>query len=272
MARLAEEIADTDRFEALYGCSTAPVMQAVANAVCGCGYVGTSWTTRDEALATLRWLGLGRSSSLLELGAGAGWPGLLLAQRSGCRVTLLDLPETALRIAATRAETDGIAERVDAVVADAAAIPFGPGAFTAINHSDLLCCLVAKEAVLAECRRVIAASGRMTFSVIAVAPGLSAAERREAIANAPVFVEAERDYGEMLARAGWRLLERWDVTDAYEHACRRMAAADERFRPELLPLLGAEEMALRKAKWRGKLAAIRRRLTLREIFLAAPAR
>lgn len=270
MERESNEIADTERFNALYEVSQTSVMEAVIQDVCGCGYLGTSWTTLEEADLILQALGLDATSSLLDLGAGAGWPGLYLAKQSGCRITLLDLPETGLRIATERAEADGMSDRLRTVVANAAEIPLGPGSFTAVNHSDLLCCLIEKEKVLEECRRLIAPTGRMTFSVISIAPDLSNSDRTEAIENGPSFIEAARGYMEMLQQTGWRVLKRADVTTEYQSACERLLQADQRYQSDLIDLLGAEEVAERLEKWQRKLSSIKRRLMIREFFLAAP--
>jgi SAM-dependent methyltransferase len=82
---------------------------------------------------------------LLEVGAGSGWPALYLAARAGCDVTLTDLPPGALRIAMERAARDGIPGACQAGAADAAHLPFRDAHFDAINHSDVLCCLVQKR-------------------------------------------------------------------------------------------------------------------------------
>jgi tRNA1(Val) A37 N6-methylase TrmN6 len=58
----------------------------------------------------------------VELGAGVGAAGLALASRvGGVRVTLLDIDPGLVAIAATNAERNGLAGRVDAVVLDVAA-------------------------------------------------------------------------------------------------------------------------------------------------------
>ena len=59
-------------------------------------------------------------SNLLDLGAGTGWPGLFLAKESGCKVTLVDLPEIGLQIAERRGQEGGLTNRVSIKVADAA--------------------------------------------------------------------------------------------------------------------------------------------------------
>lgn len=270
MTQKTEEIAERHRFDSLYDLSQSAVLQAVTDSVCGCGYIGSSWTTRDEADTTLQQLGLGKSSRLLELGAGAGWPGLYLARQSGCHVTLVDLPQIGIALARQRAESDGMTNQVQAMVADATELTFAPETFTAINHSDLLCCLLPKRQVLEECRRVIRKDGRMAFSVISVAPGLSDNDHREAVANGPPFIESDIPYPLMLEETGWRVLTQQNLTATYEKACMRMSEADQRYKAELTELIGRDEFDLRLENWKNRTSAIRRRLTLREFFLVEP--
>ncbi len=270
MPRHEAELAQTAKFDAQYDLARAPVMQAICEEVCGCGYIGTSWTTLEEADALVDLLGLRRGSLLLELGAGAGWPGLYLAKRSLCRAVLVDLPEVGLAIARERAEADGIAERIEVIVADAAAPPLPAASFDAINHSDLLCCLLGKREVLATCRKVIAPEGRMAFSAISVAPGLSQSELARAISCGPEFMESDDDYASMLESTGWAVIERRDLTKEYEAACRRQIIADDRARGQLEELLGTAATRERARYWKRKHAAIRDRITLRELFVAVP--
>ena len=104
-ARLNEEFRDAQL----------PVLQAISNQVCGCCYVGNSWTTRSEANMMIEHLCLTASHHLLDIGAGAGWPGLYLALQTGCAVTLLDLPEIGLRLAEARPEADGMTSQLSAL-------------------------------------------------------------------------------------------------------------------------------------------------------------
>jgi len=265
-----EERAQRERFESLYLRSQSPVMLTIERRVCGCDYGGNSWTSRAEAQQMAARLELRPGVRLLDLGAGSGWPGLYLGKTSGCDVTLVDLPLSGLRIAAERARKDGMTGNVWAAVADAAALPFPDEYFDAISHSDLLCCLKQKRAVLIACRRVMRRHGRMVFTVISVAPDLSAEQYSRAVTNGPEFIESDTDYPTLLAQIGWTVTGHEDITMAYGARVRRQLHADEAQKDGLVALIGASEFAERLAGWRSKLAAFDDELLRREFFVATP--
>ena len=113
---------------------------------------------------------------MLDIGSGAGWPGLLLGRLSNCHVTLLDIPLNALSQAAERAAADGMADRVKIIAGSGTSLPFGDGIFDRVSHSDVLCCLPQKFEFLKEARRVAEKGARMHFSVILPAEGLVASD------------------------------------------------------------------------------------------------
>lgn len=265
-----EEQAQKARFEAFYAQSQSPVLQSIGRHVCGCDHVGNSWTTLAEADAVIDVLGLRAGARLLDIGAGSGWPGLHMARRAACDLVMVDLPENGLRMARGRADRDGIGGRVNVTVADAASLPFGQASFDAITHSDLLCCLVKKRDALHACRRVVRRRGRMAFTVISVAPGLSAADRARAVETGPDFVDSDADYAVLLARTGWTLTSRTDLSPAFERSFRRQIEADEMNLRDLRALLGERETAERGRRWRAKLAAVVDGLLVRELFVATP--
>jgi len=129
-------------------------MRDLERSVYGCDYGGNGGTTRLEAERIAQLLELRPGAKLLDVGAGSGWPGLYLAQLTGCDVVMVDLPLAALRIARERAAADNLAERCEAVAADGAALPFRDASFDALNHSEVLCCTPDKLGVLRACRRL----------------------------------------------------------------------------------------------------------------------
>ncbi len=265
-----EEQAQRERLDGLYVRAQSPVMLSIERSVCGCDYGASSWTTRAEARQIAALLGLRPGLRLLDVGAGSGWPGLYMAATSGCDIVLMDLPLAGLRIAAERAGKDRMPGTCSAVVADAAILPFPDGSFDALSHSDLLCCLRQKRAVLEACRAAVRNDGRMVFTVISIAPGLSPEEYGRALENGPEFIESEADYPTLLVQTGWATVDRRDVTLDYAASCRRQLQADEARKDALETLVGSSEFAERQAGWRSKLTAIADGLLRREIFVVIP--
>jgi len=151
----------------------------------------------------------------LDVGAGAGWPGLYFAKETGCDAVLVDLPLSGLLAATKRAAQDRISDHCRVAVADGSRMPFRDGSFDAVSHSEVLCCLEDKRGVLEACRRVIRDDGRMVFTVIWITPGLSRADHKRALEAAPGFGESETDYPTLLAQTGWTVTDCLDVSKVY---------------------------------------------------------
>jgi ubiquinone/menaquinone biosynthesis C-methylase UbiE len=141
-------------FAESYDVSALAAMRRIERTVLGCDYGGTSWTTSRQAEEIVERLELRPGIQLLDVGAGAGWPGLFVADSGGCEVVLVDLPLNALEQAQKRARRDGLEGRVRPIAASGFALPFREASFEAISHSDVLCCLLEKQEVLHECRRL----------------------------------------------------------------------------------------------------------------------
>ncbi len=268
MARSAEEKALSEDFSGQYRRAQLPVYLELERAVCGCDYGGTSWTTRAEADQMARLLGLGKGTKLLELGAGSGWPALYLAEQSGCDTTLADIPHDGLRIAADRVAAEPVTGEVSFAVADGAALPFQSAHFDAISHSDVLCCLEPKREVLNECRRVIRPGGNMAFSVISIAPDLSAADHARAVASGPPYVEAECGYPEMLAETRWHVSEQITASGDYEETGRRYIREVEARADEMIALLGEAEFDELIVRRNRNVDAVAEGIVRRDLFVA----
>ena len=262
-----EQIAKFDNF---YQLSTYDVLRRIESHTCGCCYGGNSWTTKKQAGLMVQKLELSPRSSLIDVGAGAGWPGLYLSSISGCSLTLVDLPETGLKLAADRSIQDKISERVITLVADAAELPFKDQSFDAVSHSDLLCCLFSKKKVLTECRRVIRQQGKMAFTVIYITPGLDKPAHERAVLNSPDFIQADTEYETMLRECGWHIDEQIDLSKEYQETCRLQIEADDLHQQELIKLLGEKQALERMPNWKSKLEVIKEGLVKRNLFVCSP--
>jgi SAM-dependent methyltransferase len=250
-----------------YDLSLLPAMRKVEEAVLGCDYGGTSWTTRQQAIQMIESLDVGREQHLLDIGSGSGWPALFVADQSGCGVTLVDIPLNALGQARNRAEQDGLANRVSTIAASGAALPFGDATFDVITHSDVLCCLPEKIEMLRECRRVIKDDAISLFSVIWIPAELSPGDHDRAIEAGPPFIDAPGDYGDLLEQTGWRVTARTDVTPEYRQSLTTLVEA---FRndADLRDALGDDKIAESLARRQEQVDSIDAGLLRREIFLA----
>jgi ubiquinone/menaquinone biosynthesis C-methylase UbiE len=271
MQRTPDEQAAIDRFSNLYSHGQADFMLEIERSVCGCDYGGTSWTTKAEADGVVERLNLAPGRRLLDIGSGSGWPGLYLAKRIGCDVTLTDLPFAGLRIARNRAQTDQLASGCQVLSADGAALPFRDGLFDAIFHSDVLCCLIEKSTVLESCRRVLSGDGKMVFSVIFITPNLSAADYEHAVAGGPLFVASPEAYPDLLQKAGWKIADQIDLTVEYLDSTRRHVAGQETYAGEIAAAFGKDEAADMLAKRRATVSALEHGLLRRVLFDVLPA-
>jgi cyclopropane fatty-acyl-phospholipid synthase-like methyltransferase len=269
--RSENEQALVKRFTASNERGATDVMRRIERLVNGCDYGGTSWATRQEIDDVGAMLNLGPGDRLLEVGAGTGWPGLYLAEQLGCDVMLTDVPENGLRLAMGRAASDHLAGACWAAAASGAALPFPGGSFDAISHSDVLCCLEPKQAVLESCRRVIRSHGQMVFSVIFVAQGLSDGDHERVVDNAPPHAVITEDYGTLLERTGWRVVAENDLLEDYLATAERYLVADEGNADDLRELIGEEARLDRLDKTRHLIELIGDRKIRRSLFRVVPA-
>lgn len=247
-------------------------MRDLERVVCGCAYGATSWTTRWEAERIAQLLELRPAAKLLDVGAGSGWPGLYLAQLTGCHVVLADLPLAGLRLALERAAADKLTRRCEVVAADGAALPFRDASFDALSHSDVLCCTPDKLGVLQACRRVARDGARTAFTVIAPAPSLADAEHRVALASGPVFVDVPDGYAVLLGQSGWCLEEHIDLTAAFLHSMRADLEGMQERADALAEVMGPDEFSRRVQRRQATIAAVDAGLLRRELFVARAGR
>lgn len=138
--KTTEERRTIERFRHRYGRQATTAARAVERAGIGANVDSNGYTTVEQAKRLGRLLRLRPGDRLLDVGCGRGYPGLYLAQESGCSVVGADLPMASLLTARERcSESRRLARRVSLVAASAVHLPFRPGSFDAIVHTDVLC-------------------------------------------------------------------------------------------------------------------------------------
>ena len=126
-------------FDREYRTTRDPIRQRIERSVLGSDYGANGYTTIDQADQLAAELRLGPGMTLLDLGAGSGWPGLYLAAATGCGVVLTDQPMEGLRSAKVRAVEDRTDDRCSVVQSSGDALPLRNGVFDAVTHTDVLC-------------------------------------------------------------------------------------------------------------------------------------
>jgi cyclopropane fatty-acyl-phospholipid synthase-like methyltransferase len=262
------EAENIERFTDRYRLCCSPVRLSIESDALDADYGSTGYTTRAQADELARHLRLRCGDRLADIGAGSGWPGLYLAQQTGCHVTGTDLPLDGLRRARARAIEDGLAGRASYAQATGRSQPLRAGSFDAVVHTDVLCCLGPKLAVLRACHRLLRPGGRLAFTTIHVAPDLDAPRHRRAVRAGPPQVATRRPYPELVAQAGFRDIDAIDVTQDYARTQRAWLEANELRAAEVRRITSDREFATAQADRRFAQAAIDDRLLRRSLITA----
>ena len=119
-------------FELKYAAARARAGRRIEEVALGETVGLNGYTTKAEAQTLCEHLGLRARTTLLDVGAGQGWPGSHVAEMTGCRLVSTDIPWKALLMAQLRRETTVVQAR-------GGSLPFRGDSFDAIVHADVLC-------------------------------------------------------------------------------------------------------------------------------------
>lgn len=190
-----------------------------------------------EALA--RRAGIVAGARVLDVCAGLGGPARFLASRHAARVIALDLHPGRCAGAARLTRLVGLEALVRPLRADAQALPFRAGRFTAVISQEGLLHVPDKGRVLAECARVLAPGGRIAFSDWIATPRLGDNERaRLGTWMAAVTIQSMAGYGALLARAGFTGVETEDLSAEWIDILRQRFAMYRSLRADTVARLG----------------------------------
>ena len=222
---------------------------ALRHEVYGEGDVGqTGWRTGDEQVDIADLLRLGPDLHLLDVACGSGGPSLDLAERTGCRVTGLDIEPAGIAQAEAQADARGLAGRATFRVLDCGdRLPFADGTFDAVLCIDAIVHLPDRFVILREWARLLHPGGRLLFADAAVLTGPVGKDDLDARAANGAFLLVPPGCNETaVAAAGLTLLRCEDRTEAVAGIAGRLHAARARHAPELEREEGADWFAQRQ--------------------------
>ena len=170
---------------------------------------------------------------VLDVCAGLGGPARFLASRRGCHVVALELHAGRAAAAHRLSRLCRLHPLVHVVRGDAGALPFADARFTACISQEAFMHIADKAAVLAGCRRVLAAGGRLAFTDWVALPRLADGERRRLREwMAATAVQTLDGYGTLLGRAGFTGVEVEDITDEWRPILRTRHVTYRRLRAD----------------------------------------
>ena len=195
----------------------------------------TGWRTATEQADIAEWLQLGPGARALDVCCGSGGPSLVLAERTGCHVTGLDVEPMGVARAQAAAAARGLGERTLFLATDCGArLPFDDGAFDAVLCIDAINHLPDRQGTLREWARLLKPGGRLLYTDPCVITGPIANSELEVRADLGFYLFVPPGHDEpALAAAGLTLLHREDRTGACADIAARWHAFRERHAEEL---------------------------------------
>jgi SAM-dependent methyltransferase len=229
-----------DLFDSTYRHFTYRVHDAIRKATFGADIGQNSWLTVDEYERWLPALGLGSDAHLVEVACGSGGPALHVARVTGCRVTGVDINESGVATATQAANRAGAGGRVRFERASAdEPLPFADGSFDALLCIDSMNHFPDRARVFREWHRVLRPGGRALFTDPVVITGPVTNDELALRSSIGLFVFVPPDVtGRFLTEAGFRLLQREDVTANAALVAGRWHAARQTHKDELLAIEG----------------------------------
>jgi ubiquinone/menaquinone biosynthesis C-methylase UbiE len=126
------------------------------------------WHRLAGTLALARVAGISASDNVLDVGGGIGGPARQLAQRYGCRVTVLDLVAEYCAVGETLTGWTTLNDRVSFLCGNALEMPFADGSFDVAWTQHASMNIADKAGLYREMARVVRVGGRLAlFDVLA---------------------------------------------------------------------------------------------------------
>jgi len=136
-------------------------------------------------------LGLGPSSTVVDVACGRGTSALAVAAAFGCAVVGVDLAEESLADARARADGAGLSERVRFLAGDAEELPLPDQSVDAVLCECALCLFHDRPRAAAELARVLRPGGRLALSDVTADAEALPPELRTLVARVACIAGAE---------------------------------------------------------------------------------
>ena len=189
--------------------------------------------------------GIEARSYVLDVGSGLGGPARYLAHRYGCRVMGLDITESRIQSALRLTGMVKLDHLVDFRCGNALAMPFADHTFDVVIGQEAWMHIADKARLLSECARVLTLGGRIAFTDFlrnrTMQPTDLARVKQHYWLPGEFFApETLEGYSQLLAAAGFTLVEREDLSRSWAGFLVQRAESLRRRRPEIVKQFGEE--------------------------------
>jgi len=197
----------------------------------------------DKADDLVRGLDL-RGKRVLDIGSGLGGPACHLARQHGARVTGIDIEPQLVERSRQRASSLGLEGQANFLQVEPGPLPFPDGSFDVVLSAGAFTQIPDKNAMFAECHRVLTAGGAMhnfdwTTPLREPSDDLRYFFRMEGLTYA---LETPRTYRQLLEAAGFADVRVSDDTEWYRRLCRvEYESMRSELYPRMVELLGPAE-------------------------------
>jgi SAM-dependent methyltransferase len=203
----ANSVGRVDLYGASYRGFAREIYTAIRREAFGQDIGQTGWLTAEEQDLFIEWLGLSESSRLLDVACGSGRPGLRIAQKTGCRISGVDLNAEGIASAKENAKDLRLEARDGFYQGNAAKrLPFEDLSFDAVICIDAINHFPDRSSVIEEWHRVLKPRGRLLFTdpIVLTGPMTSEEIAIRASIGFFVFVPAGTDEA-LLEQAGFQV-------------------------------------------------------------------
>lgn len=204
-----------DLYDSTYGNFTEKVLDAIRRETFGDDFGQNSWITVDEHDQIIDLANLNNDSSVLEVASGSGGSALRIASKVGCKVTGVDINESAVATARELALTSKCSDRLSFELADGnLPLPFESGSFDALICIDSINHLPNRKATLEDWARVLKKGARAVFTDPVVLTGPVTSDELASRSSIGAFLFVPRGVNEeLIDKCGLALVHFQDVTD-----------------------------------------------------------
>jgi len=172
------------------------------------------WRSMDEQNLIIATLRKHSCADVLDVACGSGGPSLAIAQETGCKLTGVDIEQTAISNALGLANSTGKAVKTYFIVADCSKpLPFPDTSFDAVICIDAILHFVSRDEVIGDWYRLLRPRGLLLFSDTAVVTGAISRDDIDTRASHGNFICVPLGYDEaLLTKMGFKLLETIDTS------------------------------------------------------------